>query len=73
LPAALAGGLEAGGIEFVGDQGVGEVLTGRFELCIRLEVAEELLLAVGTYGLAITHISAGRLRRPGLDTGRRSW
>ena len=48
LPAALAGGLEAGGIEFVGDQGVGEVLTGRFEPRIRLEVAQELFLAVGT-------------------------
>jgi hypothetical protein len=27
----------------------------------------------GTLALTINHIFAGRLRRPGLDTGRRSW
>jgi hypothetical protein len=28
---------------------------------------------IAGYALAITHISADRLRLPGLDTGRRSW
>lgn len=38
LPPTLAGGLESRGIEFVRDQDVGEILAGRLQASIGIEV-----------------------------------